>query len=140
MNAVEAIERIRMHAGFVASPPNAADIGMLIYEAKNGRPLGDIEIAAADIVRCLSLINLEINAPIELPGESKIPGSLVSAISQIVCDCIEFALRFNDEKSAKRMLTAAWIIQLAWNAVAAGDIDDIEEHVRLERGTRLPGR
>jgi hypothetical protein len=31
---------------------------------------------------------------------------------------------------------AVWTVETAWSAVLAGDIDDLREHLRLERGRR----
>jgi hypothetical protein len=138
MNAQEAIDRLRRHAGLaepdMQSPP---DLALMLWRAKKGDALGDLETCVSEIIQCLDILNLQLNPQVEGSGPTEsMPRLLVYAISQICADCLEGALRSRDQAIKVRLLAAAWTVQCAWNAVSAGDIEDIAAHVKLERETR----
>lgn len=115
--------------------------GLGVDEAPPGRSVDDclaegdvsteqFDAAMDDLIATLQCLNVELNSPIpsELVGEAEdeIPRSVAYAVAEVTR-----ALR-----AAKRA-DEAWMIDVAWNALLAGDIDDIRTYVR-EEGSICP--
>ena len=51
--------------------------------------------------------------------------------------CLDFAaVKQNSQSDREQLLELAWKINCAWDAILAGDIDDLHEHVELEGRAR----
>lgn len=119
-------ERLRWHAGLITDCPDSggSSVDELLFE---GQPAQEEFAAAIDeVVRTLQSLNIELNG--QRPSESvyerndEVPRSVAYAIS-------EMASRLRSKAQAD----AAWTIEFARNAVLAGDIDDVQAHVRQGR-------
>jgi hypothetical protein len=128
MVSAELVHRIRWHAGLtneaVSSVPSIAEA---TWEAR-----GQSEILASalrDFLTALSRLNHELNGPVPSEAASAtmdIPRNVAYAVAEVLR-----LLRDNDEAS-----DAAWLVEAAWQAVLAGDIDDLEQHLVEERAPR----
>jgi hypothetical protein len=92
-----------------------------------GEPRAEaLGVALDDLLDVMQSLNVEING--ETPSESvlvasgDIPRAAAYAVSEV-------ATRLR----ARQQPDAAWVADLAWNAILAGDIDDIRLHVQQER-------
>jgi hypothetical protein len=118
------------HAGFAdregATVPS-------IYEATKAEDGEALDAALGDLVAAFVVLNRDLNG--ETPSETVGLGSdpprrvawAVLAISQLLRDGI------GGELATAR---AVWVVEAAWGAVLDGDIDDIEEHLKLEEEAR----
>lgn len=87
-------------------------------------------MAVADAITALSEVNVLLNGPVPSErigvADDAIPRSLAYDVSEIVRMLRKQA---HDDYSARA-------IEIAWNGILAGDIDDLREHVRLEQAAR----
>jgi hypothetical protein len=134
--STETKERLRWHAGLGAvvetSVPSVSDC-----TGAEG-PAGLYE-AAADLLATLARLNHELNG--ETPSESadfatEIPRDPVYALAVVIR-----LLRDANDKSpgfseAGSFADAAGLVETAWAAVLAGDIDDLPQHVSQEQAAR----
>lgn len=88
-----------------------------------------MDAAVADFLDAMRRLNKEMNG--EVPSEvvrdganDPVPRSVAYAISEVARQLGDTAL----ELEAREVL-------IAWNAVLAGDIDDLDEHLEHERRT-----
>ena len=92
----------------------------------------------ADLVDVVALLNLELNG--STPSQSThvvqdIPRDVAYAVVVIInqlrqhacCEVVETKTSLTD---------AAWVIETAWLAVLAGDIDDLQTHLAEEQAMR----
>jgi hypothetical protein len=85
--------------------------------------------AVEDVLRTLERLNYELNGPVPSQGldhTEQLPRRLAYALAEI--------MRWVGDSSGNK--TAASKVEIAWNAVLAGDIDDLREHVQLELAAR----
>jgi hypothetical protein len=102
----------------------------------------DVELRPAlhDILNCLVSVNCFYNSN-DNPERQMVSRDLVYAISGIHSMLVNSALTFGrpqaiSESASKMLLTALWSVSFAWDAILAGDITDIREHLRLEGNAR----
>jgi hypothetical protein len=123
----ETTRRLRWHAG-LEQAANGARIS--IAECIGVTRIGErLDEALNDLLSTLTQLNGELNGPAPsetTDGADQIPLQLVYAITEII-------RMLRDDPSTD---DAAWTVETAWNAVLAGDIDDLHEHLRLERAAR----
>jgi hypothetical protein len=109
--------RFRSHAG-LDQPTSSSSIF-----TDDGRPA-----AHADLLEAFELLNTHLNGPAPSetttagPDTRVIPADVAYAVSEITT----MLRKAGDADHASA-------IEVAWNGVLAGDIDDIHEHVRLEQ-------
>jgi hypothetical protein len=94
--------------------------------------------ATSDVVDLLEELNKDLNG--SMPSEStnhaeNIPRSLAYAMAEILRLLRDSQ---NDLPSQSNGLTSRslWTIETAWNAVLAGDIDNLHEHLAYEEAAR----
>jgi hypothetical protein len=122
----DTIDMLRWHAGLITEAPTSRgpSIDELLFEREPTQ--GEFDAALLDLLRTLQALSVELNGetPSEVIGtsEKELPTAAAYAISEIT-------LRLRSRNRAD----AAWSVDLAWNAVLAGDIDDVIEHVQQER-------
>ena len=116
---------VRRYEGVVPAIGHTTDRGRASPE--------DVEPALVDFLNTLLVLNHEINGPTPSGAHASpemLPFRLVLAVASAILDLAEW------EKFAKRagklVPPFAWRAQAAWCAVLDGDIDDLEEHIRLE--------
>jgi hypothetical protein len=119
--------RLRWHAGL----DQAADgPGPLVVDCTGTEGTPErLDKALADVLSALARLNHELNGPVpsaSVGGADHISRVLVYAITEIVR-----MLREDPDLSE-----AAWAVETAWGAVLAGDIDDLEQHLRDEGAAR----
>jgi hypothetical protein len=119
-------QRLLQHAGLVATPDRSPLVdGCLASGEINGPRFDD---ALEDLIQTLQRLNTELNG--EVPSKTfsnseSVPRPVAYSISEIT----------RTLRGASLLDTAA-IVDIAWNAVLAGDIDDIRIHLEGERLTR----
>jgi hypothetical protein len=99
-----------------------------------------LEGAVADFIATLGTLNRELNG--EIPSESTssddvVPTDVAYAVAEVTRMLRDYA---DAETSSARApgLKEAWLIETAWLAVLAGDIDDLQQHLNEEEATRTP--
>jgi hypothetical protein len=128
--------RLRWHTGL----EEGADVGVgsvseCTTPTKSEKP-DDLETAVADVVATLEVLNHELNG--KLPSETittaptLISTDVAYALAEIVRMLRDYEARTGDGSGAE----AAWMVDTAWVAVLAGDIDDVKEHLADERRAR----
>ena len=85
------------------------------------------------------MVNSQVNefagAPVNQQSFSR---QLVYAISGIVALCLTKVLeRETHSELSRDLLNLAWEVNCAWDAVVAGDIGDLKEHVKSESEVRF---
>lgn len=142
------IVRLQEHAG-LALPGrelNEDRLAAKIYAIKKGVFDTNFNEEVEDILLCLDRIN-RIDQSAVAGAANAVPGSLVYAMSGIQMLFTELLLqivRSNFPRSTllHEVVVAAWQIGCAWDALLAGDIEDIRQHLELEaeaRGIKMKG-
>lgn len=92
----------------------------------------------------IQAVNQSLNGLLASESTSKvgeIPRAIAASISGMSIAILETMHEIEAARPAERELLSGlrrlmWKIDCGWNAVLAGDIDDIEEHVQLEGAAR----
>lgn len=148
MNYETACERLLNHGNLphgLSQAPDEESLLFVLWNAHKSKVAPDnLAAMAKDIVRCLEVVNKRWNGAV--PSETfdsvkEIERCLVSAISQIIHECWQYFREWEEtelfEPEFLRQLSlTAWTISCAWNAVLAGDIDDIAKNVEAEKMAR----
>jgi hypothetical protein len=98
---------------------------------------GRLDEALVDFIDALSDLNHELNG--EVPSESTaadpIP-TITTWLAYSVAVATRMLRTYGEKQQDDEVLLAAWRVETAWEAVLAGDIDDIAEHVADEERMR----
>lgn len=85
---------------------------------------------------------MQLNRPaVSASPERQIPRDIAYAISGIIAQCLSTCVETPYPESnlaIKHVVKMAWMTSIAWDAIIAGDIESIREHVQVEckaRGT-----
>jgi hypothetical protein len=119
-------QRLRWHAGLDADPLDPLSVSGSLAAGRG------VERAVNDFLGVMSQLNREMNG--EVPSEvvtgddDLVPRDVAYAVSEV-------ARQLGDTAH----VIEAWEVDVAWNAVLAGDIDDLAEHIEHERRTNPPG-
>lgn len=123
MIEAETVRLIRWHAGLDTNEIDAASVSGSVV------PGAGVGTAVTSFIDALQRLNVELNGarPSEAidTTDAALPGQMVYAIAEVSRLLREMG--DNDE---------AWAAETAWLAVLAGDIDDVQAHVALERTAR----
>ena len=141
MDYSEALQRLGSHA----SAPEGESFTLALYQAERQASAPELRSSFDDILACFEAVNLALNTP--RPSESiggkaeALPRSLVADISEILSLGWSYHWRWtSSERFTETFRTelASMLVQIsiAWDAVLAGDIDDIREHVQTEFSAR----
>jgi hypothetical protein len=133
----ELVGRLRWHAGFRDYEEGGASIAACTWSSGADRP-SDLDAAVHDVVETLGRLNLELNGPVpsECKGLSDLPRDLVYAIAEIDRMLRSYGVGVSDGARRAQAAKATWLIETAWRAVLAGDIDDLRQHLAEESVTR----
>lgn len=139
MVSVDTTHRLRRHAGF-GGTEDKLQPALSVSWCLGSKDVSSerLEIAMADLVEVVALLNLEVNG--STPSQfthvvQDIPRDVAYAVAVIInqlrqhacCEAVEI----------KTILTnAAWVVETAWLAILAGDIDDLQTHLAEERAMR----
>jgi hypothetical protein len=109
----------------------SAFIGV-VQAIKKGEPETGLEDAVADIVECLQALNQHnLSEPNARRGVLNL--DVVYAISGMTLLAIEVSMvQWKKGQSLSKLLMAAWQLGCAWDALLAGDIEDIQQHLKYE--------
>ena len=147
MQYEQAYSILRWHVGFDDSPAVGGKKSFIDNVQAIEKDQSDIDLdeSTDEIIDCLESVNLYING--QIPSESigyhqqQLPTLLVATLSEIEMLCLDTLLRVEQRKGIKvpssvMLRKTLWRIECAWNAILAGDIDNIREHVELEENAR----
>ena len=129
-----AIQRLNQHAvGTLAMEKSSVLADYMDLLKNGGRPFG-LDTIRADIFDQLELINRAVNDESAEPSATKnLPRSLVYAVSGMITQCVNYlAVSRNQDEVNREIMRLCWEINYAWEALVAGDIYDIREHIVLE--------
>jgi hypothetical protein len=117
------LDRVRAAGGLDADPFDPACISGALSAGRG------LDAAVESFLTTLEAVNTELNGP--MPSQTiggpdrQLPADLVYAVSEVI-------RMLRDEGEA----VAAWVVETAWLAVLAGDIDDVRAHVAEARRAR----
>lgn len=141
----EATSVIFKHAGFttgVSDQPGPSLVDEL-WKLRQGSESMDLSLLIDEIVQCFEVVNHQMNGTLpseSIARETLIPRRLVAAITTMIIVCLETAFELQrqskDSRLSNTLQTNAWKLVCAWDAILAGDIDDISNHIRLEQIAR----
>jgi hypothetical protein len=119
--------RLRWHAGLLDLPHSESPtIAACTWPVGERSPkLGD---AVADFIDALQALNHELNGAV--PSDS-ISGA--DTVSRGAAYAVAEVIRMLDENGKAQH--ERWMVETAWLAVLAGDIDDLDEHIAQEEAT-----
>ena len=132
------LSRLRWHAG-LGELPEAQFSSIAACTWPVERLGSGFAEATEDVVEVLAMVNHELNGTI--PSEAGhldegIPRGLAYAVMEILNLLRRSREASQSDSQREAVANAEWTIATAWTAVLAGDIDDIKEHVALERAAR----
>ncbi len=105
-----------------------------IWMLKNGQQLTAIEPIWLELVEQFDHLNRELKLQ---SLDFGLPRQVVYTVNGLVIQCLECALfQNNDLIVRQQLLQLGWQISCAWDAIVAGDIDNIMKHVELELKAR----
>lgn len=130
----EIISRLQWHAGLLDIPTSTAPSISSCTWLPSGQ-FQDILVALDDVLGILDLLNIELNGVLPSAVGEKAPDiqrTVVYSINEML-RMLREAQRESASEDVRRLFESTenrlWI---AWNAVVAGDIDDIKSHVQEE--------
>jgi hypothetical protein len=134
MTPQDAINRLREHSGLSVTAPqltNSSLIDRLQAIQRGGQNIALGE-SVTDVIECLECVN-QLNQSASASRDQTISGEIVYAISGMVTLALEVSIELQRiGKDCNNVLHAIWKISCAWDAVLAGDIEDIHTHLYHE--------
>lgn len=130
--------RLREHSGLpVATPQLGSEAFIDIVQAiRRGESGAGLTEAVADVIDCLEALNHHSQVAPGRRGEI-LNVDVVYAISGMTLLGLEVSMELiKTDKGGIRLLSAVWRIGCAWDALLAGDIEDIHQHLDLEAAAR----
>ncbi len=133
MDFATACQRLENHAN-QPSGPDSESLGLALWHLKRGSQTQvDIPALENDVIQCLRPVNSALNG--ETPSETNdtdkqmsIDRWLCYSMSLILDQLLEALLSPKlDTQQRKTIADIACRISYAWNAVLAGDIDELED-------------
>jgi hypothetical protein len=127
MVSAETRDWLRWHAGLGGWKGSSSPA---ISEAAQTGDVDSLNAAWDDLIAALAAMNRELNGdrPSEVTGsgDDDVPRQVAYAISEMV--------RMLKQPTATdpSFVRVAGRVEIAWNAVLAGDVDDLSEHVTQE--------
>jgi len=107
-----------------------------VWMLVHGKAPGSFEPVWARIVTAMETLNARFRHQL---WESGVPPKLAYAINGMMGDCLDMVVEQKcDSQTREVLIRLAWRILCAWDAVLAGDIDNIQEHVQEEEWGRFP--
>jgi hypothetical protein len=134
----ELVNRLKEHSGLPGVTPELGTSSFFdrVQAIQKGEPETGLEEAVVDVIECLQRLNYYNRGATETPGEILNSG-VVYAISGRTLFATEVSLtRSQKGEISINLLNACWKIACAWDAVLAGDIEDIYEHLEWEATAR----
>jgi hypothetical protein len=138
MLAKDAISRLREHSGLSVPTPQLEGSAFIdrVQALQKGNREADLEKAVVDILECLQTLNSYSSSTcgnrdyiLNIDTVYAISGILLSTVEASIILCAT-------GKDCKELLMAAWKISCAWDALLAGDVEDIHQHLAYEMAAR----
>jgi hypothetical protein len=131
---LDIIVQLRTHAEGTSDANDATILADFIWMFEHGNPVTDTGIIWKKIINEFERLNCELH---RLPTNYDLPGQLIYAVSGLMSQCLDYvAFKKKNPVMREQLLKLCWKIAVAWDAVLAGDIDNISEHVELEETCR----
>jgi len=113
-----------------------------IFQAQRGGQAPSLDAITADIIDCLDHLNRQMNQEAGAEAQCRMMDrQMVYAASGIVWACLDkgMELRRTDAQStiASHLLSTAWRVLCAWDALVAGDVESLQSHVASEEEARV---
>lgn len=139
MVSAETTRWLLWHAGFESQEGEHHGLSVAACVGPTSVSRQHVEKAVADLLDAMALLNTELNGrtPSEIiapPGE--IPLQVAYAVAEISSLLREQAPDPTGTDVTQGLARAAWLVETAWLAVLAGDIDDIPAHLVEEETMR----
>jgi len=139
MVSVDTTHRLRRHAGF-GGAEDELHPALSVSWCLGSKDVSSerLEIAMADLVEVVALLNLEVNGstPSQFThGVQDIPRDVAYAVAVIINQLRQRAC-YGAVEIKTSLTNAAWVVETAWLAILAGDIDDLQTHLAEERAMR----
>jgi hypothetical protein len=141
MDFSEACLRLANHGNLPSAGPEAESLGYALWLLRRGdeSAAARFPVLYEDVVDCLEVVNIELNGevPSETPNTRKqmaIDRWLAYSIVGILglhLEALPETTHVSDG-GRERVLRLLREITIAWDAVLAGDIDSLREHIALE--------
>ena len=142
MEYSQALQRLRNHANTPGSNlPEGESFLFALWEADRGTRMPEIRPLFENILACLEAINLELNGKqpsTVIEGKAvAVTRSLAADMSAILSEGWSYFILWESKQRFSEIFRselAAILLQLgiAWDAILAGDIDDIQQQVESE--------
>jgi hypothetical protein len=144
VNYEQALRRLSHHANLTeAGGEGWSSFVGLLFEAKTAGVVPNLREPTEDLISCLDVVNRHVNgerpsASVGADKKRRIDRRLTYAVAAVITSGVEYLLwsvedSATDTSSALAMGKELWRVSCAWEAVLAGDIDSLPEHVELER-------
>ena len=142
MDYSQALTKLRNHANAAGSTlPEGESFLFTLWQAGRQSRVPELRDLFNDILACLETVNHALNT--EHPSDTvagkaeALPRSLVADVSEILSTGWRYFWQWSSSQQFSesfRTELAVMLVQIgiAWDAVLAGDIDDIREHVQTE--------
>jgi hypothetical protein len=129
--SMSVINEVTMHLRRHAEGSSNADDPTLLADNawmfKHGSFTKDFKPIWADIVKHLEQLNVEMK---RLTIDEKLPRNAVYAVSGMLNQCFSISLvKKIDPNIRQQFLELGWKISCGWDAILAGDVDNIAEYV-----------
>ena len=149
MDYEQALRRLSHHANLTeAEGEGWSSFVETLLEAKTAGVVPNLREPTDDLITCLNVVNCYVNG--ETPSmsvgevkERRIDRRVAYAVAVAITSGLEYFLSLvnnsaTDRSSVLAMGKNLWRVCCAWEAVLAGDIDSLPNHVELEEwGTGL---
>jgi len=137
MAAVVTTDRLRCHAGLAAVEDDQSRPSLSRCVEPEKFSGNALKAAMADFIEIMVLVNVELNGSIpseSTEGANEIPRDVAYAVAEII-HLLRHARSDVDEVRAS-LERAVWMVEVAWLAILAGDIDDLPAHLAGEEHMR----
>jgi len=138
-----ALQKVSHHANLTEAEEEgwSSFVGDLL-DARATGAVPNLRESTDDLISCLDVVNRHVNgetpsASVGVGKERRIDRRVAYAVGGIITSGVEHHLWLmdnvaTDRSSALSMAKALWRVSCAWEAVLAGDIDSLSEHLELE--------
>ena len=126
-------KKLQAHAEGTRDADDPKNLADYIWLLKHQGVAAEPDAVWSDLCQEFDKLNVALNAD---PSES-ITRQLAYAVNGLLALCLDVAVSAKmNEEPRQQLLGLAWRINTAWDAVLAGDIESIAEHVALEESAR----
>lgn len=130
--------RLRWHAGFEEGDEEGI-LSISVGTSADGDDGRNLPEAFADFLSTLGALNREMNG--DVPSETfvsidAIPTDIAYAVAEVARQLRDYQVAAASPSKPDSNIDWEWRADTAWAAVLAGDIDDLEQHLRDEEAVR----